>query len=208
MCIHTDGRYVYTSVDMPKLQKDIRVQEILLAAMQEFLEKGYYQTSMESIARRAGVTKGGLYHHFKGKDEILLEANKKFGEPAEPIFSNLAQAAIAVEGLKNFIHDYLTYWAAHRKELYFFSLSMTKTMELPALSNYHAAASEGLIALLQSVYAKGIRQGNLKEHDARSSALALLSALNGSLAYISMNPTLAVDEVIARFRFMFVDALA
>lgn len=176
--------------------------------MQEFLEKGYYQTSMESIARRAGVTKGGLYHHFRSKDEILLEANKKFGEPAGAIFMRLAQAASAGEGLKNFIDDYLTYWAAHRKELYFFSLSMTKTMELPELGNYHAQSSEGLISLLQAVYDRGIREGVLMNHDARSSALALLSALNGSLAYIAMNPNLSVGEVIARFHFVFVDALA
>ncbi|MDO5713670.1 MAG: TetR/AcrR family transcriptional regulator [Tissierellia bacterium] len=34
-------------------------------------EKGYAQLTMEDIMRACGLSKGGLYHHFKSKEEIL-----------------------------------------------------------------------------------------------------------------------------------------
>lgn len=192
---------------MAKLPKAVRLNAILSAAMQEFLEKGYYQTSIDSIAAKAGVTKGGLYHHFKSKDEVLLAANQKFGEPVGEMLQHMQTYERADEALNYFIRTYLSYWASHRRELYFFSLSMTKTLELTQLSDLHAQSSDVIIGLLAATYEKGIQQGFFIEHDARSSALALLSALNGSLAYITMDPRLTVAEVAGRFTFCFIHLL-
>ena len=36
-----------------------------------FGEQGYGATSTEEIVARAGVTKGALYHHFSGKDDLF-----------------------------------------------------------------------------------------------------------------------------------------
>ena len=41
------------------------------AARKLFLEQGYSATSMRQIAECAGVALGGIYNHFKGKDEIF-----------------------------------------------------------------------------------------------------------------------------------------
>ena len=59
-----------------KKAKEIRTEEIVQAAVQEFLERGYEGASMDNIARRASLSKGGLYHHFRSKDEILIYANQ------------------------------------------------------------------------------------------------------------------------------------
>lgn len=39
-----------------------------------FARYGYTGTSIERIARDAGVTKGALYYHFRDKEELLFEA--------------------------------------------------------------------------------------------------------------------------------------
>ena len=44
---------------------------IIPAARQEFLEKGYQYASTRSIAARAGITSGGLYRHFKDKEDMF-----------------------------------------------------------------------------------------------------------------------------------------
>lgn len=44
---------------------------ILLAAKQEFFEKGFHGTSMRSIAERAGLTTGAIYNLFENKDFIF-----------------------------------------------------------------------------------------------------------------------------------------
>lgn len=39
-----------------------------------FARYGYQATSIDRIAKAAGVTKGALYYHFKDKEDLLLEA--------------------------------------------------------------------------------------------------------------------------------------
>ncbi len=41
------------------------------AARQLFARDGYDATSLDSVAARAGVTKGALYHHFEGKRQLF-----------------------------------------------------------------------------------------------------------------------------------------
>ncbi len=47
-------------------------QEILRTAARLFQQQGYDATSMNDIAAALKLSKGGLYHHFQSKDEILF----------------------------------------------------------------------------------------------------------------------------------------
>lgn len=55
----------------PKLPAETRRDQLLNAAQVLFIKKGYRATSTEAIARRAGLTKGALYFHFKSKEAIF-----------------------------------------------------------------------------------------------------------------------------------------
>lgn len=46
---------------------------ILQAAAESFAENGYDSTSVAEICWRAGVTKGGFYHHFPSKQTVFLQ---------------------------------------------------------------------------------------------------------------------------------------
>ncbi|HET6763778.1 MAG TPA: TetR/AcrR family transcriptional regulator [Longimicrobiaceae bacterium] len=50
---------------------DARPGEILDAAVELFVEKGFAATRMEEIAQRAGVTKGTVYLYYAGKEELF-----------------------------------------------------------------------------------------------------------------------------------------
>ena len=41
------------------------------AAIELFMENGYHATSMRQISKHAGLALGGIYNHFKSKDEIF-----------------------------------------------------------------------------------------------------------------------------------------
>ncbi|MDI4649246.1 TetR/AcrR family transcriptional regulator [Cohnella hashimotonis] len=48
------------------------INQILTAALNLFIQKGYEQTSIQDIINElGGLTKGAIYHHFKSKEEIL-----------------------------------------------------------------------------------------------------------------------------------------
>ena len=57
------------------IQKTSR-EEILKQSAKLFKIKGYYNTSMSNIANACGLLKGSIYHHFKSKDDIGIEALK------------------------------------------------------------------------------------------------------------------------------------
>ena len=45
--------------------------KIISTALQLFMKKGFEKTSMQDIADHLGMSKGGIYHHFKSKEEII-----------------------------------------------------------------------------------------------------------------------------------------
>ena len=49
---------------------DLTRQHIIEKSMQLFSVKGYFNTSIDGIVKATGLTKGGLYGHFRNKEEI------------------------------------------------------------------------------------------------------------------------------------------
>ncbi len=52
-------------------RKDARPQELLAAALDLFVERGYAATRLDEVAARAGVSKGTLYLYFENKEELF-----------------------------------------------------------------------------------------------------------------------------------------
>ena len=60
------------------------VEKILAVSAKLFMEKGYEHTTLQDIIDNlGGLTKGAIYHHFKGKEEILLAIADRMGEQTE-----------------------------------------------------------------------------------------------------------------------------
>lgn len=58
---------------MPRVVKppERRRDELLDCAQSLFFERGYDRTTVNDIIEKAGVSKGGFYHHFASKEEML-----------------------------------------------------------------------------------------------------------------------------------------
>jgi AcrR family transcriptional regulator len=68
----------------------LTAQRILAAARQCFAGSGYVGTSMHTVAARAGLTTGALYHHFGSKRELYLAV---FNEVEERFYESMRAAA-------------------------------------------------------------------------------------------------------------------
>ena len=62
---------MHDDVDRPRFAS-ARRREIYLQASRLFVERGYDATSMADIAEAVKITKAGLYHFVKGKEDLLF----------------------------------------------------------------------------------------------------------------------------------------
>ncbi|HVF19541.1 MAG TPA: TetR/AcrR family transcriptional regulator [Mycobacteriales bacterium] len=60
---------------------------LLVVATQVFTERGYDGTSMEDLAKVAGITKSSIYHHVESKEAILRSALDRALDALFAVFS-------------------------------------------------------------------------------------------------------------------------
>lgn len=101
-------------IGRPRGDRDI--PELLLsAALRLFAERGFAATSVQAIVEAADVTKGGMYHYFQSKDDLLYEIYgrllrlqmvhlREFAVLDEPITDRVRKAAadVIVTSLEEF----------------------------------------------------------------------------------------------------------
>jgi AcrR family transcriptional regulator len=72
-----------------RLPRLARRRQLLDAAMEVFVARGYHAAAMDEIAERAGVSKPVLYQHFPGKQDLYLAL---LDESVERLIEAVAQA--------------------------------------------------------------------------------------------------------------------
>ena len=82
--------------------------KLLECAKAEFMEKGFADASMRTIAERAGVTTGMLYSRFADKDEMFRSIVGEGAEKLYVYFSDVQEnfAAFPAEQQKGEMHSY------------------------------------------------------------------------------------------------------
>lgn len=106
---------------MPK-DKTVSHKRVVMAAKEEFLEKGYEKASMRSIGQKAGMTAAGLYRHYANKEEMfqalvepaVIEMKRWYTEHKkkqyEKFMSNASEAEMfgsnSVELVREIIYKY------------------------------------------------------------------------------------------------------
>jgi AcrR family transcriptional regulator len=69
----------------PKGDKRDRTRAALLEAARALVrEKGYERTTLEEVAKRAGMTTGAIYGNFKNRDELFIALGQAYWAPIAP----------------------------------------------------------------------------------------------------------------------------
>lgn len=72
----------------PKKHSSLAREHLLTAAAQVAVEKGLASLTLDAVAKRAGVSKGGLLHHFPNKQQLI---ESMFREMLDRLDSSIAR---------------------------------------------------------------------------------------------------------------------
>lgn len=89
-------------------QRQERERLILNAVEDLLLEKGYHDTSMDEIAARVGISKGTVYLHFAGKEEmvfaLLARKMERYEQALDEIFASSWTPAAKLRAVLEYVY--------------------------------------------------------------------------------------------------------
>jgi TetR/AcrR family transcriptional regulator len=145
-------------------RKEARPGELLDAALDLFVAKGFAATRVEEVAAKAGVSKGTLFLYFKSKEE-LFEAVVR-----ENISNQISQGMVEIENFEGPTTDMLKFamfawWerVGNTKASGISKLVMSEASNFPTLANfYHENVVRPGRQLIQAILQRGVDRGEFR----------------------------------------------
>ena len=171
-------------------------RELILAAAQEiFFAKGYYNTTSEEIAKRAGVGKGTLYQYFDSKMDIFMEMHRLYIKTYTEKMSELIQDDASFEdNLRRMVHFHIE----NMQELARYAIRITSETP-PEIDN--AKGKEVLMDLKNSIHLvmdrliqNGQQRGEIRMMDSR----LIICYLIGN--FLGISHLIHLDQISAEQR--------
>lgn len=154
-------------------QKAQRPGQILDAAFEEFIEKGFSATRVEDIAERIGVTKGTIYVYFPTKEELFSAMIRHISVPFEDILADAGKLkGTCSEQLQALIVLSYERLVGDRKTRELLRFVISEGARFPeVIDAHHSEIIEPVFARTQAILDEGIRLGEFR---ATPGALAAL----------------------------------
>ncbi len=150
-------------------------EAVVDAARELFMERDYAEVSTAEILARAGVSRGGLYHHFKSKRELYREVwRESEARLIERLVAAGADADTPYQALAAGCRTYLDQ-AVTNREMRRIGLLQSRTV-LGWEEWRRGIRDLGLAAMSAGVEA-AMESGELRRADVESTAHLLLAAL-------------------------------
>ena len=160
-------------------RKAARPAEIVTAALEVFVQRGFAAARLEEVARRAGVTKGTLYLYFKSKEALFKAVVRETIVPVIAQGEALAQSftGTARELVERLVREY---WRlVGETELAGIpKLMMAEAATFPQLTRfyYEEVVTRGH-RLMAGVIERGIKSGEFRQVDVATAAKLAMSPL-------------------------------
>ena len=160
-------------------RKQARPGELLTAALDLFVEKGYAATRVEEVARRAGVSKGTLFLYFASKEELFKAVVR------ENLSVRFPQWSILLDQFPGTAAELLRYamgqwWSmvGDTKASGISKLMMSEASNFPELAEfYHREVIEPGNALIRRILQRGVARGEFRPLDLQYGVHTVLAPL-------------------------------
>lgn len=157
------------------IKKTARHQRILTIALDAFLENGYANTSMATIAERVGGSKGTLYNHVKSKEDLFLACIEFFLEShSQQAFSAIDSGGNPTEVLTKFCQFFLRAIMS-KTDLALNRLVIAESERFPAIGKaFFFSGPEFGVKRLSAYLSHAMDNGDLRKDDPVKAAKILL----------------------------------
>jgi len=175
-------------------------QEILRTAARLFQQRGYDATSMNDVAASLKLSKGGLYHHFQSKDEILFEImNHAMDITEERVLGPVRGIAKAEDRLRALIRLHIEVVLSPRDREITVMLHENHPLP-PALRRRINGRKKEYIHFLENLIAEiqGSRRAAPRVSP-RAAAFALLGMINWIYQWYKPEGELQVQNLVPQF---------
>ncbi|MCI4428845.1 MAG: TetR/AcrR family transcriptional regulator [Burkholderiales bacterium] len=160
-------------------RKEARPQELLDAALDLFVEKGFAATRSEEVAQRAGVSKGTLYLYYPSKEELLKEVIRHH------MVNEIAQGIDVVEQFTGptpelLILVYEQWWQriGETRASGIMKLMMSEVRNFPEIAQFYVdEVIKPTHALLSLLLQRGIERGEFRRIDIAGVTHALVAPM-------------------------------
>jgi len=160
-------------------RKEARPSEIMAAALDLFVERGFAATKLDDVAARAGVSKGTLYLYFSSKEELFKAVIQQGILPVleqgeEMLAQHSGDTASLLRALIN------RWWEVVGKSKLagILKLIVSEGGNFPEVARYfHDNVSQGIDELLGKVLQIGIEKGEFRPVDIESAIDAIAAPI-------------------------------
>ncbi len=159
---------------------DERRAQILDAARACFIHNGYAHTRVDDIAKEAGLSKGGIYFHFKSKREIFDALLEQQQERTMEVVERAEQVeGTATERLAQLGTMLMEHFAGGEERRKFLIVIAEMGIRDPGLHQRIIAAHERYVDAIARHIQRGIDSGEFRDIDGRSVAVFLKMLVDG-----------------------------
>jgi AcrR family transcriptional regulator len=155
----------------------------MAAAIDCFARLGYQGTSIDRIARDAGVTKGAVYYHFRDKEELLFEAVKdRIGGFEKQVLEEVSVSARdALTNLRRVVDACFFHATVSNHRRFIITLMVEALDTNPRLSSEFRNILRRMRAFLTEVVRRGQQRGALRaDVDPEAAAVAISGGIIGA----------------------------
>jgi len=172
-------------------------ESILDAAERQFNQAGVARTSLDKIARAAGVTRGAVYWHFQNKTDLFEAMIQRVRMPLEHRLHRIVEEAETLDDLERLCLQSLTDIQSDPRIARVYSILLLKceyTEDLAALIARERQSREHILAQVTTFFERMQRSGALlPERDPATLALALHVYMTGLFTEMLRSPDCCRD---------------
>lgn len=194
------------------LIQQVRRDRIISAAISCLATVGWHGTTLDAIAREAGISRGLISYHFAGRDDLysaVLEsvASDVFAAGAAEMQPGIDAAQTAEDKLRAYIIGNLHFVAAHRREMTALNELMPNLRSEDGTSRFGPDAEEPIIAGTSLLFEFGVSTGEFRPVNSRLLALALRQCIDGAARRVVADEDFDVDGYGAELVTLFLSGV-